>query len=341
MKKKKIISIISSILCSFAFVGLFAIGLVLEHKQKPQQASASSSQVVYVNAFNNEVNVTNGDYHSVMYFNGLYRYYRTFVGGVPNYSYYIEFTLYCDFYVGSDVYRYNLTSYDDTTVLQSTGLFTDTFTEETNYLSFNFENYGSNVPDSPIRCSYQYVEGGAYKSLYFSYDLYPLDSNNQLPSGYSVYNYLMFGSAVHPTLPHILIFDETFTPSDLNEYQTGYVEGYNEGYNQGNGDGLETGYQNGYTSGYSSGYADGESLSESYYSQGYSAGYSDAESQDGAVNSIFSGITTVALVPINFFLSIFNFEILGVNIASVVSALMSICLILIVWRAVMGGKSND
>lgn len=116
-----------------------------------------------------------------------------------------------------------------------------------------------------------------------------------------------------------------------------YAEGYNQGFDLGHDYGYNDGYVDGHAVGYEAGEADGERTG---YSQGYAVGYSDAESTDENVNSIFMGIAEIGLLPINIFLAIFNFEILGVNITGVVSALMSCLMVIIVLRMIMSGKGE-
>lgn len=95
------------------------------------------------------------------------------------------------------------------------------------------------------------------------------------------------------------------------------------------GQGYELGYQTGYDTGASDGYA-----------RGYSNGYNEGVTLDSTAVTIFNGILNIAFVPINFFLAIFNFEILGINISAFVSALLSICLVIIVVRFVTGKKQS-
>lgn len=76
------------------------------------------------------------------------------------------------------------------------------------------------------------------------------------------------------------------------------------------------------------------------YDEGYSNGYADGFNNGVAVDTtavtIFNGILNIALVPINFFLAMFNFEVLGINISQLVSSILSICLVIIVVRFVTG-----
>ena len=47
------------------------------------------------------------------------------------------------------------------------------------------------------------------------------------------------------------------------------------------------------------------------------------------------------MVPVNFFLSIFNFEILGINMAGFVSALLTISIVIFLLRLIKGSKTDD
>ncbi len=101
------------------------------------------------------------------------------------------------------------------------------------------------------------------------------------------------------------------------QYNSSTNENYNNGYHQG----LKDGEKNGYANGYSAGLADGI--------------------KDNTIFNIFNGILNIAMVPVNFFLSIFNFEILGINMAGFVSALLTISIIIFLLRMIKGSKSDD
>ena len=70
---------------------------------------------------------------------------------------------------------------------------------------------------------------------------------------------------------------------------------------------FNKGFNSGYSSGYNTGYEDGNSAG---YTSGYTAGYNEGATQDETAVAIFSGIISVALIPINFFLACLNFEII-------------------------------
>ena len=119
------------------------------------------------------------------------------------------------------------------------------------------------------------------------------------------------------------MFDNLF----LERLETNFVTepSYQDGYDSGYRNGLSDGYDNGYTAG---------------HQEGYSQGYNEGINQDMTIATIFSGCLSVAMVPINFFLAIFNFEILGINIADFVSALLSVCIVIIIVRIVLGVGNN-
>lgn len=88
-----------------------------------------------------------------------------------------------------------------------------------------------------------------------------------------------------------------------------------------------------YDRGYNDGRGDG-------YAEGFIDGIDEGASMDGTVITIFNGILSVALVPINFFLGIFNFEILGINITGFVTALVSVCVVIVLIRLIFGSKAS-
>lgn len=91
----------------------------------------------------------------------------------------------------------------------------------------------------------------------------------------------------------------------------------------------ESGYQNGYHDGYE----DGKDV-------GISIGHSDNNVMDPQMFTIFNGILNVAMVPVNVFLGIFNWEVFGINIASVVASLLSIAILVIVIRLIAGASAK-
>lgn len=93
-----------------------------------------------------------------------------------------------------------------------------------------------------------------------------------------------------------------------------------------------------YNSGYHDGFSDGES---SGYNHGWNDGFTEGASQDETAVVIFSGIVQVGLLPINFFLAMLNFEVFGINIGGLVSAFLTIAVVIIIIRVITGSGNGD
>lgn len=98
------------------------------------------------------------------------------------------------------------------------------------------------------------------------------------------------------------------------------------------------GYDNGFTYGYDNGYIDG---TRSGYQSGYVDGLNEGTSFDSTASTIFEGIFDVGLLPVNVFLTIFNFDLFGVNIAGIISGLLTLAVVVIIIRFMLGGKGDD
>ena len=98
--------------------------------------------------------------------------------------------------------------------------------------------------------------------------------------------------------------------------------------------GLQDGYNNGYSAGESSGYSSGYSAGET---SGYSAGYNQGV-ENANEYTFIALIGAVFDAPINAFTSLFNFEILGFNILSFLTSLLTLCVILFILKLIFGGK---
>lgn len=122
-------------------------------------------------------------------------------------------------------------------------------------------------------------------------------------------------------------FDSSSVSADLrglitnfveNGYSLGFNEGYNSGYTNGLDDGLSQGYQTGYTD-----------------------GYSVAVNQDTTAAIIFTGILEVALLPVNVFLAIFNYEVFGINISGLVASLLTVAVVVIIIRVILAKSGGN
>lgn len=122
-------------------------------------------------------------------------------------------------------------------------------------------------------------------------------------------------------------------------FENGKTEGYNNGYTEGSAKGNEEGYNNGYTDGvnsvdtqeyYNNGFKNGKT-------EGYNKGYTDGVA--GANDYSFTGLIGAVIdVPVNTFKNLFNFNLLGVNILNLITALFTLCVIVVIIKFALGGK---
>lgn len=100
-------------------------------------------------------------------------------------------------------------------------------------------------------------------------------------------------------------------------------EQYTKGINQ-----NTVSYNNGYSSGRSAGYTIGRA-------EGYTAGYNTGSNDtSNALNAGTSLITTTIETPINMFMNILNFEILGINVFGFISACITLMLVVTIIKKV-------
>lgn len=187
-------------------------------------------------------------------------------------------------------------------VLSATGNRSLFYTDDTNtfkIFSITENLRGTTYTDTPARFT--------YLSDYDSYGLQLATGGTRNSNLVSIDNWLI-------------------NSSDLNTltlYQSlgGYDTGYKEGYYQGKNDYLNSGFQDGYDKGK----ADGKS-------EGYNDGLEDASNY-----SFLSLMTAVVDAPIQALTKMFGFELLGVNLFSVISGLFTVCVILVLLRLLLGG----
>lgn len=107
------------------------------------------------------------------------------------------------------------------------------------------------------------------------------------------------------------------------------LDGYTEGFKNGQNVGFSEGQSKGYSDGYGVGYIDGEN-------DGYWVGYEEA--LVGTNKYSFNGLLTAVIdVPVKTFTSLFNFEILGVNLSGFFLGLLTISIIITIVRFMLGG----
>lgn len=90
-----------------------------------------------------------------------------------------------------------------------------------------------------------------------------------------------------------------------------------------------------YDKGYSDGFANGSIVSDSVsyqngYNTGYQIGLNEGASQDLATNGFTALLNSIFSYPINFISTVFNFNFMGINVASLLLFLVSIGVVLFV-----------
>ena len=118
-----------------------------------------------------------------------------------------------------------------------------------------------------------------------------------------------------------------FQNLNSDPYNSGYNVGYNEGYNIGVSSVVDNPDSDWYQSIYNTG-----------YQVGYQYALDTTDNQSAVATSIFNGIFTIGMLPVNVFLGFMDWEVFGINISGFVSGLLSIALLIIVFKFVMGHK---
>lgn len=103
---------------------------------------------------------------------------------------------------------------------------------------------------------------------------------------------------------------------DSNSY---YQQGYGQGFNDGVAEGSDSGYASGYSAGRTVGYA-----------SGYNAGL------DTADYSFFDLFGSVIDAPVTVFKDLFNFELLGVNLLSLFTGLLTLAVLIWIIKLIFG-----
>lgn len=136
-----------------------------------------------------------------------------------------------------------------------------------------------------------------------------ISTNTQIVENYCLKNYVNY-------------YDNAFNFTDSEKYNQGYLNGESDGYTKGYSVGKNDGYNQGFSQGKNVGYNNG-------YNQGVS------ESNDYT----FLGLISATIdAPITYFTSLFNFELLGVNLSAFLTGLFTLCVIITIVRLVLGGK---
>ena len=121
---------------------------------------------------------------------------------------------------------------------------------------------------------------------------------------------------------NVIVQKDTFN-TYFNPTYYDYSMGYSDGYLQG----IESGPNN--------------QMLEQEYERGRQVGIQEGLAQadySSTANSIFNGIFTIGLLPVNVFLGFMDWEVFGINIAGLVSGLISVAIVVIIIRFILGHK---
>lgn len=189
----------------------------------------------------------------------------------------------------------------------------------------------------PIYVGYS-INGVEYLDFYLTQDslnTFVINTSDNFDSNYNCYFVYKFPTLLDINHENVIVENDLLFYSDIayygnlygnEQYINGYNAGYKEGYTQGNFDGIDTTQRyytrgnEGYTSIYQIGYNDG-------YSNGYDIG-SDSDTNLGNLMLI------IATTPFETFKTIWSFDILGFNMATFVLGLLTLGIVLIIWKKI-------
>lgn len=251
----------------------------------------------YANVGNQQVEVSN---YSI--YNGTYTWYAS---DTSLSSCYIYYTNNGELYqVDQSTFYYSFITFSCSTIQTSAKLMT---------LSIGFSGViGSS--QTPFDTSIIFKSMFDSRNNFISCNLYPASNFYDYFGGYT--DLLSFPKGN---------FSLSLSAEETLDYNHGYYNGYETGYNQGYNDKQIFYDENIYTDGYNEGVI-----------VGYRDGIADATSQGSVATEIFAGILDVSMIPVNVFLQMFNYEVFGINVAGLISGLITIALILILVRFISG-----
>lgn len=200
------------------------------------------------------------------------------------------------------------------------------FVDDLLYEDISFEIYyeqinSNNVPEFSIRFNFVYNEEVHtvslvlylelnYENFYIPYFRKYCRLNQQ-----SIY--IGFYSSHVPYSESWYYYSEYI--KGIGDYSLGYKEGYNQGLMTPNAELFNEGYEKGKTDGYRNG-----------YDVGFTAGATDGNDYTftGLLSAIFD-------VPVKTFTSLFNFDLLGVNLANFFLSMLTLAVVLAVVRMLL------
>lgn len=209
--------------------------------------------------------------------------------------------------------------------LKTYNISNDTFTSVFHSNAYNnyFESSLVNEPNNNLEMSWYLSQTSNNGTLTFSTRWY--DSYTDETSGLTVsYSNPIYGTNAFVKFPNSMVI--SFDLDNLQNQLTNAFNMANGGYN--------TGYEVGYGVGSSEGFASG-------YESGYADGFASGVETDETAFTIFNGILTIGMIPINVFLAMFDFTVLGINISNFVMSLLTVLVTIWVIRVITGSGGNE
>jgi len=190
-----------------------------------------------------------------------------------------------------------------------------------------------------------FTENGITCNLMINPFVVTFDEINQLPSIYWGKSFICYASpqgfisTTNFRFPdsESIYFGLRFSliNADYATYEEGLAEQFNFGYREGYGQAEED-----LTTEYENKLADAVSeASQQAYSQGLADGANP--DYDGLLPIIFTGILDIALLPVNVFLGMLNFELFGINIGGFVSSLLTLTVVIMLIKVITGKNGAD
>lgn len=346
---KKLIKLLKASTLVFAFCGLLSVACLIHDKElQVNEVSAQiEGETLSVNSFEfDELGISkitfdrpvnlysqSGDSFLANVKTSSITYKLTKVSG----NTYVEFTI--------DFSRINETSISEIGTLSSSSLLIERNINSIGSIGVKYRSASlqGNVLNLWVTFRFLDIQNPSNLNTFIYTDITYNDSNFSNPYGTN-FSY----QDIDDGYPYEYILDTTGIITTINNFY-GYglengtgasSESYDEGYSDGYSAGSVAGYSSGFTNGSLVSEETSQQIAQQYYQNGYQDGYQNGSSEDETVSTIFSGILQVALVPINFFLAIFNFEILGINLSAFLKALFTVAITIIVIRMFIGGNSG-
>lgn len=172
--------------------------------------------------------------------------------------------------------------------------------------SYQFESKFGYAPAYSNSNIIRYTDTAGYSYIIYIPCVTNADDTTSLPWHYYYYTYRKY------------LLPAFFDLSDNSIYQQGVSDGYASGVPDGYNQGYSKGLAQGNTEGFNEGYIEGLNTSNEF-----------------TFNSLISSVIDV---PVRTFTSLFDFDLLGVNLAGFFYALLTFCAVIVIFKIALGGK---